>query len=732
VSDGALQRLAVACGIALEYHDVEGRLHRADDDTLRALLRAMGIDAEGDDGVAEAAADLVRGHCRECVPPRTVRRSSVRPWRVRVRLKAAHAGRPLAWRVASEAGDRCERAVSSSRTTTGAPFMLDGTHYVDVDLDVDVDLPEGYHAIELSSASDVLGRGMLAIAPPACYRPPALRGGRRFGVSVQLYGVRSRRNWGIGDFSDLGALAQTSHRLGADVVAINPLHALFPDRPAQASPYSPSSRIFLNVLYLDVEAIPEFGHCEGARARFSAGEFQRALAALRAAPLVDYEGVARAKLPMLELLYRQARHDAESGATSRWIAFDAFKTKGGDALRHHALFEALQAHFAAGDSSVSGWPAWPPPYRDPDASAVRAFADAHAGRVDFHAWLQWQAALQRADAAALARTCGAAIGLCADLAISVDRGGADAWAQQTLYGGGVSVGAPPDAFNAGGQDWGLPPWIPRRLREAAYAPFIATLRANMRDAGALRIDHVMGLRRLYWVPAGAMPAHGAYVRYPFEDLLGLVALESRRQRCLVIGEDLGTVPDQVREALAANDILSYRVLLFEREAHGAFKPPSAYPEPALATASTHDLPTLTGWWEGTDIALRAAHGQLRTDTGVDDAMAERIRDRGRMLEALAAAALLPEDTPVDPLATPRLTPALALVLQRYLARTPSALLIVQAEDALGVAEQANLPGTTVEHPNWRRRLPVDLDDLESDVRVRALMARIAAERLIAR
>jgi (1->4)-alpha-D-glucan 1-alpha-D-glucosylmutase len=296
----------------------------------------------------------------------------------------------------------------------------------------------------------------------------------------------------------------------------------------------------------------------------------------------------------------------------------------------------------------------------------------------------------------------------------------------------VSVGAPPDAFNAGGQDWGLPPWIPRRLRETAYAPFIATLRANMRDAGALRIDHVMGLRRLYWVPAGAMPAHGAYVRYPFEDLLGLVALESRRQRCLVIGEDLGTVSDQVREALAANDILSYRVLLFEREAHGAFKPPSAYPEPALATASTHDLPTLTGWWEGTDIALRAAHGQLRTDTGVDDAMAERIRDRGRMLEALAAAALLPEDTPVDPLATPRLTPALALVLQRYLARTPSALLIVQAEDALGVAEQANLPGTTVEHPNWRRRLPVDLDDLESDVRVRALMARIAAERLIAR
>jgi (1->4)-alpha-D-glucan 1-alpha-D-glucosylmutase len=486
--------------------------------------------------------------------------------------------------------------------------------------------------------------------------------------------------------------------------------------------------MFLNVLYLDVEAIAEFEHCAKAREHVAAPAFQASLAALRAAPLVDHAGVAARKLPVLAILYAQARRDARAHASSRWAAFDAFKTAGGEALRRQALFDALQSHFFARDASVWGWPAWPDAYRDPDSAAIVAFADQHAERIDFFAWLQWQADLQRASVAERARQCGLRVGLYTDLAVSIDRGGAESWANQPLYAAQASVGAPPDAFNVQGQDWGLPPMIPQRLRDAGYAPFIATLRANMRAAGALRIDHAMGLLRLYWVPSGARAAHGAYVRYPLEDLLGLLALESERHRCLVIGEDLGTVPDEARAALGADDVLSYRVLLFERDAGGDFKPPAQYPEAALATASTHDLPTLAGWWEGHDIALRAAHGHLGPHADASGERAARIGDRGRLLAALARAGLLPAGTPVDPGAVPALTPALADALQTYLARTPCALFVVQPEDVFGVIEQANLPGTTSEHPNWRRKLPVPLEQFAADGRLHALASRIAAER----
>jgi (1->4)-alpha-D-glucan 1-alpha-D-glucosylmutase len=456
--------------------------------------------------------------------------------------------------------------------------------------------------------------------------------------------------------------------------------------------------------------------------------FQAALRALRAEPFVDYDGVATAKLTILELVYANARREAAAGSPEHWTAFDAFKTAGGEALRRHALFDALHAHFTTLDASVWGWPAWPASYHDPQGPAIAEFADRHAERVDFYAWLQWQASLQRAGVAARARACGLAIGLYADLAVSIDRGGADAWAWQGLYAIDASVGAPPDLFNARGQDWGLPPLIPQRLRDAGYAPFIAVLRANMRDVAALRIDHVMGLLRLYWVPAGAAPARGAYVRYPFDDLLGILALESQRHRCLVVGEDLGTVPDEVRVALAAHDALSYRVLLFERDAEGRFKAPAAYPEAALATASTHDLPTLAGWWEGRDIALRAEHGQLRPDAGTEGPMAERVRDRGLLLDALAKAGLLPPGIVRDPRAVLQMTPALADAIHAFLARTSCALFVVQPEDAFGVREQVNLPGTTVEHPNWRRKLPFELEDEEPLERLHALAALIARER----
>jgi len=721
----SLRRLAAAHGIAAEYHDAWGHLHRAPDDVLRALLAAMRIDAASEPQIAAALAGIARTQCGQCLPPMTVVRAGERPWQLRVHLPARVAQGRLEWRVVAEDEAELRSPIRSISVRSGLP----DERCVAVELELDVALPTGYHDLELRANGASVAHGTLAVAPPACYRPSRLQdGGRAWGVALQLYGVRSARNWGIGDFSDLADVVAQCGAQGADVVGVNPLHALFPHNPAHASPYSPSSRIFVNVLYLDCEAIAEFGHCAKARERVASPPFQAALRALRAAPLVDYPGVAALKMPVLELLYAQAREDARTQATARWSAFDAFKTMGGEALRRQAIFDALQAHFFAGDRAVWGWPAWPAGYRDPAAPAITAFADAHAERIEFFAWLQWQADLQREAVAQRARSCGLAIGLYTDLAVSVDRGGAEAWAQQHLYAMTASVGAPPDVFNVAGQDWGLPPMIPQCLRDAAYAPFIATLRANMRSAGALRIDHVMGLLRLYWVPSGATPADGAYVRYPLADLLGLLALESERQRCLVIGEDLGTVPDEVRAALAANGVLSYRVLLFERDGAGNFNAPAQYPEAALATASTHDLPTLSGWWAGHDIALRASHGHLGAQADLDAQMAARIGDRGQLLAALDRAGLLPEGTPLDPRAVPALTPALGLALQQFLARTPSALLAVQPEDAFGVLEQANLPGTTTEHPNWRRKLPVALEEVAADGRLHAFAQRIAGER----
>jgi (1->4)-alpha-D-glucan 1-alpha-D-glucosylmutase len=720
-----LRRLARTYGIALEFVDAWGQRRDVADDVLRAVLAAMHVDAGSDGSITRAHEELAQARYRECLAPMTVVRRSARPWRIGVNLPLRFASRKLTWRVLAEDGSEHISIIAlpdGLANASSQPCLA-------LELPLDVSLPNGYHAIDLCADGTSVADGVLAVAPDACHRPEALRpGARSWGVAVQLYGLRSKRNYGIGDFSDLADLAMCMGREGADVVGVNPLHALFPHNAAHASPYSPSSRGFVNVLYLDVEAVPEFANCNSARERVASAAFQSTVSALRASELVDYAGVSALKMPVLEMLYAQARDDARKGATSRWAAFDAYKTEGGEALRRQALFDALQQHFYARDRSIWGWPAWPREYRDPASSAVTAFADENVERVDFFAWLQWQADLQRDAVAQRARASGLAIGLYTDLAVSIDRGGAEAWANQSLYAVSASVGAPPDVFNERGQDWGLPPMIPARLRDAGYAPFVATLRANMRSAGALRIDHVMGLLRLYWVPSGATPADGAYVHYPVDDLLGLLALESERHRCLVIGEDLGTVPDEIRGKLAANDVLSYRVLLFERDARGDFKPPSSYPEAALATASTHDLPTLKGWWEGHDIELRAEHGHLGAEADLAAAMSERIRDRGRLLAALAREGLLPDGSPVDAHEASTLTSALATAVHAYLARTPCALLVVQPEDVFGVIEQANLPGTTTEHPNWRRKLPVAIEQMADDARLHTLAARIAAER----
>ncbi len=720
-----LERLAALSGIACDYHDIWGRPQRAPDATLRALLAELDIDASTPEQAARAEHDARAARWHAALPPVVALACDAAPWRLPVRLpEAAHAR--LAWRLELEGGARYRGEADFGALREVERGELDGARYVARELELDVALPMGYHRLLLAAARGELGEALVVAAPQRCYRPRALAdGGRIWGPAVQLYALRSERNWGMGDYGDLLRLVEQWAAFGAGIVGLNPLHALFPHNPPHASPYSPSSRLLLNVLYLDVEAMDDFRECEEARRLVHSAEFQARLARLREAELVDYPGVAAAKFEVLERLYAHFRERQLRGSGPRGDAFRAFQARGGEVLRRHALFEAIQESLHTVDASVWGWPAWPEEYRDPAGEAATRFAAERLERIEYYEYLQWQADRQLARAAARCEALGLAVGLYLDLAVSVDRAGSDAWAHRECYARGASLGAPPDDFNLNGQDWGLPPLRPDRLRAQRYALLVHTLRENMRDAGALRIDHVMGLLRLYWIPEGASARDGAYVHYAFDELLAIVALESHRNRCLVIGEDLGTVPDEVREKLARAGVLSYRLLYFEREGNGAFKPPHAYLREALVAASTHDLPTLAGWWEGRDLELRARLALFPSEALRAQQEAGRREDRPRLLEALERARLKPEGASPQ---SATLSPQLGEAVHAYVAAAPARVMMLQLEDALGVTEQANLPGTVDEHPNWRRKLPASLERMQGDARVVSLAQRIARER----
>jgi (1->4)-alpha-D-glucan 1-alpha-D-glucosylmutase len=702
----ALARLCAQAGVRTEYYDIWGTRHDVPETSLVALLAELGIDASNPERAAPGAPPVL-------APVAVVRPDSA-DWRLALALAPGRAAAPLRWTIEREDGMRHE-----GEHAGGADTLAPG-----------IALPPGYHRLTLADAHGALGESLLVAAPERCWRPAAFDDGARiWGPSVQLYALRSARNWGIGDFGDLAGLVERFAALGAGVVGLNPLHALFLHNPAHASPYSPSSRRHLNVLYLDVESIADFGECEAAQRLLRSPEFQARLARLRESERVDYPGVAAAKLEALELLYAsfRARHLEAEPRGERAREFREFQRAGGESLRRHAVFEALQAQFHRADASVWGWPAWPVAYQDHEGAAVARFAAERIERVEYYEYLQWQSELQLARVAARCEALGLALGLYLDLAVSVDRAGSDAWAERECYALGASVGAPPDDFNLKGQDWGLPPLRPDALRRTRYELFIDTLRENMRHAGALRIDHVMGLMRLFWIPRGLEPRDGAYVHYPFDELLAIVALESHRNRCLVIGEDLGTVPDEVRAALARAQLLSYRLLYFERDHAGEFKPPAELPREALVAVTTHDLPTLAGWWEGRDLRLREALDLYPSASVRDAQTGARAADRVRLLRALERAGCLPAGLRAD--APPAALDArLAEAVHAYAAAAPARVMVLQLEDALGVADQANVPGTVDEHPNWRRKLPLALEALAADPRLASLARRLSGAR----
>jgi 4-alpha-glucanotransferase len=627
---------AARWGIESQYHDAFGRLCSVPPEVLSRLLELLAQNSE----------PAPRRVSSTVVVVRSGRDASV--------SLQAPAGTPVTWTIE-------DGKATVAQGAGEAPIVH-----------LPAGLPVGSFTLRIGFG-DEREEATLLVTPARAYQGDSQQ--RLWGIAVQLYGVRSRRNWGHGDFTDLAALIDIAAERGAGAIGLNPLHAIFDDHVEDASPYAPNSRLFLNTLYIDVEAAPGFPGLEAAGMR---DEIEK----LRAGELVDYQGVARVKAKGMRLAFEAFRRGAFPDEKR---AFAAFRAERKTILQRFAVFEWLRRRHGL------PWQQWTPEWRDAHAAALSRLRKEQSEEIGFFEYLQWVAHEQLSACCERIRQRGLKLGLYLDIAVGVSNASFDAWNDREVVMDAVSVGAPPDPLNLEGQNWGLAGTNPVALEQQKFEPFRRMLKVSMRYAGAVRLDHVLGLKRLFLIPNGMQAGQGTYVRFPFEPLLAVTAQESVANRSVVIGEDLGTVPEGFREMLADWGLWSYQVMMFEREADGRFRAPETYLRNALATFNTHDLPTFAGWAADHDLKVRR---QLGIDPGESD------EDRAGARAALRSALGLPHD------ADPNFS-----AVAGYLARTPSRLVVVAMEDLLAVLDQPNIPGTVQEHPNWRRRLPLALEDV---------------------
>lgn len=576
------------------------------------------------------------------------------------------------------------------------------------------DLPLGYHLLTLGSEEC-----RIIITPATAYQPQALQEKKKlWGAILQLYTLRSKQNWGIGDFGDLQQFLTLLAQQGGDFVGLNPIHSLFPANPESASPYSPSSRLWQNILYIDVNAIPAFQTSTQAQKWFNSPQTQVELNQARSLDYVDYSLVTKLKLQGLQLAYNQFKQEDQT-------EFDQFIQQNGDRLNIQATFDALHHWLSAQFPEQWGWNNWATEWQDYRSEKVLQFQSEQSDLIRFYMWLQFIADQQLQACNTLAKKLKMPIGFYRDLAVGVADNGAETWADKSLYVLGASVGAPPDMLAPQGQNWGLSPMHPRVLQARGYQPFIDLLRANMKDCGALRIDHILGFARLWWVLKGGSATEGVYIRYPLEDLLGILALESQRHQCLIIAEALGTVPEGMLEALEQKGILAYNLFYFEFE-EGKSKPLSHYPYQAMTTLSTHDLPTVKGYWQEYDIELGKQYGVYPNNDVLNYVQENRIFSKKAFSQALEEQGIIAESESVI------MSDKLNHQLQTYVAETNSALFATQPEDWLTMLEPVNIPGTSTEYPNWRRKLTKTTEEIFRDAKVKALLQSFKAKRSTAK
>jgi 4-alpha-glucanotransferase len=654
--DDAVRELARDAGIANDWTDAAGQPQRVAIDTLRGVLGALGFPCASEAEIAESRARLreLKGGAPTFITATTGKT-----------IPLPDVGAKGAAELILEVGTKTSVRLRQSRGATVIPPISE----------------PGYHRLH------VAGRDItLAVAPPRCVTLEDIAPGERlYGLGLQLYALRRPNDGGIGDAGALRDFVTSAAAEGADAIALSPTHSLFAADPAHYGPYSPSSRLFLNPLFADPTIV--FGD-----ARVAAGNSE---ADQQSSELIDWPKAGAAKYAMLRKLFGDfATRELQQPGDPLTADFQAFVREGGERLREHALFEALHRHWFGKTEPKWNWSDWPAEWRSPAAPAVAEFASAEAREIQFHMFLQWLAARSFAAVQQTAQEAGMRIGLMSDLAVGMSPGGSHAWSRQQDLLLGLSIGAPPDLLATRGQDWGLTAFSPQGLIASHFEPFLATLRAALRHAGGVRIDHAMGLARLWLLPRGASPAEGAYLAYPIDDMLRLIALESHRHRAIVIGEDLGTVEPEFRKRLSATGIAGMDVLWFTRK-ENSFLPPEKWRRDAVAMTTTHDLPTVAGWWQGRDIEARKSIGLVPEPTE----RKQRAKDRAALWRAFRKARVVGEDAPFPDDAEPAVDAAIA-----FTAQSPSPLALIPIEDILGLPEQPNLPGTIDEHPNWRRRL----------------------------
>jgi 4-alpha-glucanotransferase len=745
-------------GISGQYWDNFGRRHRTSLATYRALLAAMGVPWEDPEALTRelerrrlqpfdrllSPVHLVSIGSRKRkiavfpLSPPTGLQSSIE---IQAKLSPEN-GSNFAWETVAAPEPQADCRGSKTfgfRTRLELPLPLS--------------LKLGYYDLTLrvkGAGQDEVGTARIIVAPHLPYFPPCLEDGRHlWGINLPLYALKSEHNWGLGDFRDLEEAISWAAGLGASFVGINPIHAPSPAPEADPSPYSPTSRQFLNFFYVNLAEVPELQESLETRTWIASPEFTALKARLQASELVDYPEVYRLKRRLLSPLYQaflQVHCPPEAPRTPRGEEFDRFLAEKGESLAQFAQFCAMEEYFQQPD-----WRRWPSEYQNPQSPAVAEFTRSHLQECGLHKYAQWLAAKQLAQVCRHSQARGLPFTLYQDLALGAAAGGFDTWAYPDLFAHGASMGAPPESFHPKGQSWGLPPFIPERLRESGYRPFVNILRASLPADGMLRLDHVMGLFRLFWIPPGLDAARGTYVRYPARELLAVLALESVKNRTLIIGEDLGTVAPYIRRELSRRGVFSSRVFYFERTGDHQFKAPEEYPRNAMASVTTHDLPTLAGYWQGEDIKLKSVLGLYPQTHLAAEETAGRNRERERLLEALGLAGIdfggggpgiAQAGKPVPPAPSPA-TPNIEFEGQgeaeasinscpeevrfgvlEYLARSKAVLLEVRLEEIFGVPQQQNLPGTTTQYPNWRRKFPLTLKEMRQQPAAARLAARL--------
>ena len=706
-----LDRAARLWGIDPEYWDIFGKLHVTSDEAKRMLLAGLGVEADSEQGLERALETRYRKEWTRLVPPCHVTgREAPIEFFVNAPEDGADSVASVEVRLEDGTVETFDLALGRLPVIESAEFP--GVHRARKLAHIPFDVPLGYHDLTVSLDGESATMRLI-VTPERAFEHPAVRGGgRAAGVSIALYGVRSVRNWGCGDFTDLRAVADwVGEDMGASFIALNPLHAIHNRRPFNTSPYLPNCTFYQNLIYLDVEAVEDFAASPRAqRARAAcAGEIE----ALRNAEFVEYERVAALKLRFCKLLFAEFLHREYRAGTPRACAFRQFVEREGELLDRFAVYCALDEHIHRRNPDVWLWTEWPEGYRDPESPAVRDFARQHWRAVLLHKYVQWQIDLQLAAAQEYTRQRGLSIGLYHDLALATDRFGSDLWAYRPFYVEGCRVGSPPDDFSPKGQDWGFPPPCSEQHLDTGYRLFAESIRKNCRHGGALRLDHVMRFFRLYWIPDELDATEGTYVRDRWEDLIRILALESVRNQVIVVGEDLGTVEPVMRESLARFGVLSYRLFYFEKNG-GEFRPYQEYPVQALVSSTTHDLPTLAGFWLNEDIEARRRAGSFASDEQYRGALAGRASEKQKMLTVLHRESLLPEWFPREAAHVPELTGELHNAVIGFLALTPSQLLAVNQEDLTKEVSQQNLPATTWQYPNWGRKMRFTVEELRQD------------------